>query len=297
MQPSTNQAQLDGRRISAISEQLGIPVPTIRSWERRYGFPAPDRTRGRHRRYTLEEIEQLRDVRDRITRGERTGEAIAAVRIAEVGPPERNAYLEVFAQAADRLDADLLHDTLRRAADALGPDRAITEIALPGMRAVGSRWKAGLTDIANEHAVSQVAHRWLGSMAADAPPPYRRPSILLTGAPGERHTIGLEAFGVVLARRGWTIAAARAPIRRCPRSWRRSEQPMRRASSSPHSAVSFVAPRSPPSTRSSSWPASGASTRETRSQPPARARTCPGTYLGDDLIAAAGILAATMGER
>lgn len=296
MQPSTNQAQLDGRRISAISEQLGIPVPTIRSWERRYGFPAPDRTRGRHRRYTLEEIEQLRDVRDRITRGERTGEAIAAVRIAEVGPPERNAYLEVFAQAADRLDADLLHDTLRRAADALGPDRAITEIALPGMRAVGSRWKAGLTDIANEHAVSQVAHRWLGSMAADAPPPYRRPSILLTGAPGERHTIGLEAFGVVLARRGWKtrLLGADTPVPSLVAAVRATDASgvvisaqrsvVRRAAIAALDAIEQLA-----GVRGFYAGNAFAATR-TRAD-------VPGTYLGDDLIAAAGILAATMGER
>ena len=36
--------------IAQVSALLGIPVPTIRSWERRYGFPTPSRTRGRHRR-------------------------------------------------------------------------------------------------------------------------------------------------------------------------------------------------------------------------------------------------------
>ena len=46
--------------IAAVSEALDIPIPTIRSWERRYGFPDPSRTSGRHRRYSLAEISQLR---------------------------------------------------------------------------------------------------------------------------------------------------------------------------------------------------------------------------------------------
>jgi len=296
MQPSTNQAQLDGRRISAISEQLGIPVPTIRSWERRYGFPSPDRTQGRHRRYTLEEIEQLREVRDRITRGERTGEAIAAVRIAEVEPPARNAYLDAFAQAADRLDTELLHDTLRQAADALGPDRAITEIALPGMRAVGSRWKAGLADIANEHAVSEVAHRWLGSMGAEAPPPYRRSTMLLTGAPGERHTIGLEAFAVVLGRRGWPtrLLGADTPVSSLVAAVRATDASgvivsaqrsvVRRAAIAALDAIERLAGVH------GFYAGNAFAATRTRVD-------VPGTYLGDDILAAADILAATMGER
>ena len=41
----------DGMRIATVSKLLGVPVPTIRSWERRYDFPAPPRTDGLHRRY------------------------------------------------------------------------------------------------------------------------------------------------------------------------------------------------------------------------------------------------------
>ena len=43
---------IQGERIATASKALGIPVPTIRSWERRYGFPAPPRTDGLHRRYS-----------------------------------------------------------------------------------------------------------------------------------------------------------------------------------------------------------------------------------------------------
>ncbi|HEX6131851.1 MAG TPA: MerR family DNA-binding transcriptional regulator, partial [Actinomycetota bacterium] len=47
----------DRLTIAAVSELLDIPIPTIRSWERRYGFPTPARTGGRHRRYGPAEAE------------------------------------------------------------------------------------------------------------------------------------------------------------------------------------------------------------------------------------------------
>ena len=69
-----------GLTISAVSSLLSIPVPTIRSWERRYGFPVPARTDGRHRRYSTDEIDQLRDLRDEITRGRAARDAVEVVR-------------------------------------------------------------------------------------------------------------------------------------------------------------------------------------------------------------------------
>ena len=39
---------------------LGVSPNTLRSWERRYGFPQPLRSPGGHRQYALAEIESLR---------------------------------------------------------------------------------------------------------------------------------------------------------------------------------------------------------------------------------------------
>src|SRR3982074_3766250 len=39
---------------------LGVSPNTLRSWERRYGFPRPTRSPGGHRQYSLTEIEALR---------------------------------------------------------------------------------------------------------------------------------------------------------------------------------------------------------------------------------------------
>lgn len=292
MQPSTDTAQLEGRRISAVSALLGIPVPTIRSWERRYGFPVPDRTRGSHRRYSIEEIEQLREVRDRITRGEHARDAIVAVREHGVALPVRSGYLEAFAEAADAMDTDRLHDTLRKAADHLGVNRAITEIALPGMRGVGSRWKAGLTDISNEHAASQVAHRWLGSIAAYGPPPRRGSTIVLAAAPGEQHTIGLEAFAVLLGRRGWPtcLLGADTPVASLMAAVRGASAAgvviTAHRSVIRRGAIAALAATHRLRGVASFYGGNAFAAERTRLD-------VPGIYLGDDLLAAADLLEAT----
>ena len=90
--------------IAQVSALLGIPVPTIRSWERRYGFPTPSRTRGRHRRYTTIEAEQLRDLRDEITRGRSARHAVDLIRRAAEVSPTRSRFSEDLIDASMGLD-------------------------------------------------------------------------------------------------------------------------------------------------------------------------------------------------
>jgi DICT domain-containing protein len=48
--------------IKDVAERTGIAAGTIRMWEQRYGFPAPDRTASGYRRYTEDDVEALRKV-------------------------------------------------------------------------------------------------------------------------------------------------------------------------------------------------------------------------------------------
>ena len=64
--------------IGALSAATGIPIPTIRSWERRYGFPAADRKPSGHRVYPLDTVPRLRRIAEAIRRGHRAAEALTA---------------------------------------------------------------------------------------------------------------------------------------------------------------------------------------------------------------------------
>ena len=51
---------LSGIRTNAAAELLGVSPNTLRSWERRFGYPEPRRSAGGHRQYELGELEALR---------------------------------------------------------------------------------------------------------------------------------------------------------------------------------------------------------------------------------------------
>src|SRR5438874_11278630 len=47
-------------RTNAAAAMLGVSPNTLRSWERRFGYPKPRRTQGGHRQFELAEVEALR---------------------------------------------------------------------------------------------------------------------------------------------------------------------------------------------------------------------------------------------
>ena len=291
MQPSIiSQSPLP---IAAVSSLLGIPVPTIRSWERRYRFPVPSRTPGKHRRYTVEEIHQLRMMRDEITRGHSASEAVDIVRrfATEVRP--RAKLLERLLEAAMRLDPVRLRETLMSGSESMGVEATMRDVALPAMREMGSRWKAGVCDTAHEHLATEAVRVWLARQSAMAPAPFRPFPLVLACGPKDLHTIGLEAFGVVLARRGWSIrtlgpltpvsslvAAVRAvEARGAVVTSQRSVT--RRAAVEAIEAVDAL-----PGVKAF-YAGAGFSPLSAR-------KDVPGTYLGDDIVEAATILEAQL---
>jgi methanogenic corrinoid protein MtbC1 len=193
-----------GVPISAVSLLLGIPVPTIRSWERRYAFPTPSRTHGSHRRYGIEEVGQLRALRDEIAAGRATADAVTAIRklrsTESRGPA---AWTQSLLDAAMGFDSFRIRSIIQEAAMGIGVDRTIESVLLPVLREIGTRWEAGRCDVANEHFASQEIRRWLSEQLGLSESRRSTRSAVLACGPKDMHTIGLEGFYVMLTRRGW----------------------------------------------------------------------------------------------
>ena len=54
-----NQGETPIFNIKAVVAQTGLNPATIRAWERRYGLPKPQRTRGGHRQYSQRDVDML----------------------------------------------------------------------------------------------------------------------------------------------------------------------------------------------------------------------------------------------
>lgn len=275
--------------IAAVSEKLGIPVPTIRSWERRYGFPAPARTEGKHRRYTGAEVEQLRALRDAVTQGYPTRAAVELVRDGAVAGSARRPEVDALLQAAVDLDPNAARGILQTVTDALGPEQAAVEVALPALQEVGARWKAGTCDVATEHMMIDALRGWMGRLTALAPPPLDPRPIVLACGPKEVHSIGLEAFAMILSRRRLSVLVlgAMTPTESLVRAVRDTRAPgavvVAQRSVNRRSAMESIAAVDRLLGVRAFYGGSAFSS-------PVSRRGVPGTYLGTDLIAAAGTI-------
>ena len=61
--------------IGAVSRLLDIAVPTLRSWEERYGLVRPERSAGGQRLYSRDDVERLRFVREQVQAGMQPADA------------------------------------------------------------------------------------------------------------------------------------------------------------------------------------------------------------------------------
>jgi len=115
-----------GIRTNAAAEVLGVSPNTLRSWERRYGYPKPKRTPGNHRHYELVELQTLRDA---LAQTGNISSAIELARQRQSEPASGEALLAAF-QSFDEDAADrAVEESL-----AMRPlERTVEEMLLPSV--------------------------------------------------------------------------------------------------------------------------------------------------------------------
>lgn len=199
-------------RIGELSRRSGVTPELLRAWERRYGLVRPTRSSGGLRLYSADDLERVRLMRRYLADGIAAAEAAAlasgaaASEDASASAPVLDAArvrrdLGRALEAFDEPEAQTLLDRLLAVATI---DAVLREIVLPYLQDVGARWERGALSVAQEHFASNVLRGRLLGLARD----WGRgvgPRAVLACAPGERHDIGLLAFGLALHARGWRV--------------------------------------------------------------------------------------------
>jgi MerR family transcriptional regulator, light-induced transcriptional regulator len=192
--------------IAAVERDTGLTKDTLRVWERRYGFPQPDRDGGGERCYPLDQVEKLRVVKRLMDGGQRPGRLVpmpldellrlSANTVDEprktsgaLGAPELRGYLELMRTH----DLDALRRMLLQTLMRLGLSRFVLEVVVPLNTMVGDAWMRGQLEIFEEHAYIEslqgVLRQALGGIPEAAA--LDRPRVLLTTFPNEPHSLGL----------------------------------------------------------------------------------------------------------
>jgi DNA-binding transcriptional MerR regulator len=184
-------------RTTAAASILGISTNTLRSWERRYGFPRPRRSSGGHRRYALDEIQALQQT---MTETQNVSSAIELVRRRGAGPASA-PRLAAALGAVDQPQADRL---LEESLVIRSLERTVEEVLL---RAVAEHaCEAGPT--AEYELAWRYGMDWLSALARQAGSIRVPVDVLLfdASAPCDLDGLCTQALELFLRRAGHSTA-------------------------------------------------------------------------------------------
>lgn len=182
-------------RTHAAAAMLGVSPNTLRSWERRFGYPTPHRTNGGHRQFDLAEVEALRQA------FEETHNVSSAISIArERGSgPSSPARLRSALRRFEELEADRI---LEESLAVRSVERTVEEVLLPAIAALGAR--GGESPSAELGFAGRWATGWLAAAKRVAPPPTRPEGVLIFDAslPCDIDALHAQALELCLRRAG-----------------------------------------------------------------------------------------------
>lgn len=202
-------------RIGQLATRTGIAPERLRKWETRYALLRPGRSDGGFRLYSLEDEHRVRLMQRHLGRGYAAAEA-AELAIEGLVAPGASRLTERLPEVLVRRVTTQLRNATRdydegaaqRALDdlfkAFTADAVLRDAILPFLREIGDAWAAGRLTPAQEHFASAIVEARLVGMTKGWGS-GSGPRALLACPAGERHTLGLMTFGIVLSRRGWRI--------------------------------------------------------------------------------------------
>ena len=197
--------------ISLVERDTGITKDTLRIWERRYGFPLPERNEKGERLYPDEQVARLVTIRKLIDHGMRPGKVVPLgeaelQQLAEqsLGGQADRAIprdLKLLLDAVEACDLAGLEALLQRQLALRGLEACVTEVISPLMEWIGDLWAAEKMEIYEEHLLTRQVYRFLDLVISRTNLEDRRRPVVLATLPGEQHGIGLLMTEAILLTR------------------------------------------------------------------------------------------------
>jgi len=192
-------------RIGEFARRVGVSPELLRAWERRYELLQPIRTDGGFRLYTDDDAARVERMKRALDEGFSAAEAARRALVQERSTePALDGARERLVGAAHAYDEATVHTIFDEALAGFSLETVLQQLILPVLREIGEEWERGTLEVGQEHFASNLVRERLLALARL----WGRgggPLAILTCAPGERHDIGLIAFGLVLRSHGWRI--------------------------------------------------------------------------------------------
>ena len=197
--------------INAVERETGISKELLRMWERRYGFPSPERDAQGDRIYPPDQVNKLRVVRRLIDAGFRPGKIVnlGLVELEQLVNSHQPANLQVTTKSPPHLEQELLavlksrdpyavsqylnHQLIR-----MGLEAFVLDLMQHANSFVGDAWMRGVIEIYEEHLYTEQVQNIVRNAMSNLRPSSQKPRIMLTTAPEEHHTLGIMMVEALL---------------------------------------------------------------------------------------------------
>jgi MerR family transcriptional regulator, light-induced transcriptional regulator len=200
--------------IAAVSKLTGVSCHALRVWERRYGYPMPQRSQTGHRRYSPEQVHVLSRVAQLMHSGHSIGSLIADLRACRLEvESETQTHDEVasFVHTSELVDRLLAGDLAGAEASyqglthSLGPVKVVSGVIEPALIDIGERWYRGECQMCQDRCASGFLRRKLEHLFDVAQRDNVRPrhAALIGTVQGDRHEGGVLILALLLELAGW----------------------------------------------------------------------------------------------
>lgn len=200
--------------IAEVERETGLGKDTLRVWEKRYGFPEPERDDQGERAYPDDQVQRLRFIKRLMDVGHRPGKvaslSLSALKNLGKAASVKNQDSQIgtvgentigLPGAEDLIDwvasdrPDLIKQYIHKQIIHIGLSRVVNELVAPMCLKVGEAWMQGTISVYQEHLFTEILQYALREAIASVDKSTladkKVPRVLLTTTPGELHSLGL----------------------------------------------------------------------------------------------------------
>lgn len=185
-----------------------MPASTLRQWERRYGFPKPERSDSGYRLYCDGDIRDIEQMKRHIAEGvsaSRAAELVCQTEAETALPSSVGGLQAALMGALLHLDEARADRIFSQAYSLYSVETVLSELAERTMVKLGTLWHQGEVPITTEHFASAYLQGRLRTLMSATANSETGAGVIVACAPLERHELGALVLATLLRRAGFRV--------------------------------------------------------------------------------------------
>jgi MerR family transcriptional regulator, light-induced transcriptional regulator len=194
--------------VNEVEERTHVPATTLRQWERRYGFPQPERSEAGYRLYNDTDLQHIEGMKRYIADGIPASRAADLVKRSSAvvkAPRSLESLQKDLVLTLVSLDETKANDVLSEAHALYSVEEVMFSIIHPAMLELGELWHLGKINTTIEHFASSYIYGRLRALLSLSSSMRDALVVIVSCAPSDQHELGALMLAVSLRRAGYHV--------------------------------------------------------------------------------------------